>query len=476
MSLYLGTKKIATNGGTTGDTLPVGSIVDYNGEQIPENWEQIEETASIVINPTEPTAKDEVWLKKSNNILSFSGFETQDINGIVITNNRDGSLTLHGTSTSEVSLRISNVHSNLKPGKYTLTRNISGTGDKFTLILYGKNESVINIHNQTDNTSQINVSTDYAEYYLWLYIGSGKTFSNYILKPQLEEGIVATSFSEYDTKKTIYIKNGNDNYEEFISSNNLVKVSNEKPNTGEKIWIKKGKNLFNRNKCFSETAISTEDGKAFYFSERTSSDFIEVNSNSSYIISNNNTTLEVNVCQYDENKTFIKHTVAGLLLTSSTTKYIRFYASTSVMLGAVQLEQNTRITPYEEYIEPVIYVKNENEIYEKFIKEDNNLIHYHFTEQKIGYWIDNKSLYRKIWTFTDIISTPNLNLGINFDTIVKATFMGKQADGAWRAIPWLFEWEGGFCITADNHVWFQVGAEIGNISTGHLILEYTKKD
>lgn len=177
--------------------------------------DNIEESA-VVVSPTEPTTNEKVWIRKSNNILSFKDFETKTINGITITNNKDGSLTLNGTSTAEVSTRISNVMNSLKAGKYTLIRNASGTADNYTLILYGKNETAINIHNNASgNTSQININTDYAEFYLWLYIGTGKTFSNYILKPQLEAGEVATAFAPYETEKTIFVKNANGVFEEF---------------------------------------------------------------------------------------------------------------------------------------------------------------------------------------------------------------------------------------------------------------------
>lgn len=45
MALYLGRDKIAgfSTDSRIGDTLPVGAIIDYDGEEVPANWELVEE-------------------------------------------------------------------------------------------------------------------------------------------------------------------------------------------------------------------------------------------------------------------------------------------------------------------------------------------------------------------------------------------------------------------------------------------------
>ena len=53
MALYLGKDKIASNGTITGDTLPVGTIVEYDGTEVPVNWELVEDgniSEVIIIN------------------------------------------------------------------------------------------------------------------------------------------------------------------------------------------------------------------------------------------------------------------------------------------------------------------------------------------------------------------------------------------------------------------------------------------
>lgn len=45
MALYLGKDKIAgfSTDSKIGDTLPVGAIIDYDGEEVPANWELVED-------------------------------------------------------------------------------------------------------------------------------------------------------------------------------------------------------------------------------------------------------------------------------------------------------------------------------------------------------------------------------------------------------------------------------------------------
>lgn len=51
----------------TGDTLPVGTIVSFEGDEIPEGYEEvIGEEARVVISPTEPTTGEEVWIDDTN--------------------------------------------------------------------------------------------------------------------------------------------------------------------------------------------------------------------------------------------------------------------------------------------------------------------------------------------------------------------------------------------------------------------------
>lgn len=72
-------------------------------------------------------------------------------------------------------------------------------------------------------------------------------------------------------------------------------------------------------------------------------------------------------------------------------------------LDSIQITSGDTQLTYEAYIEPKIFVKNDNDIYEQFTdKQEEN---YSNQERIIGTWIDGKPLYTKVvsYTPTDII-------------------------------------------------------------------------
>ena len=51
----------------TGDTLPVGTIVEYDGDEVPPGYEEVPGVvASVVVSPTEPTTGEKVWIDDVN--------------------------------------------------------------------------------------------------------------------------------------------------------------------------------------------------------------------------------------------------------------------------------------------------------------------------------------------------------------------------------------------------------------------------
>lgn len=59
-------------------------------------------------------------------------------------------------------------------------------------------------------------------------------------------------------------------------------------------------------------------------------------------------------------------------------------------------------TAYKSYIKPQLYVRNSNGVYEEFTKKSEEA--YSTEEQKIGTWIEGKTLYRKV---VDLGNLPN---------------------------------------------------------------------
>lgn len=107
---------------------------------------------------------------------------------------------------------------------------------------------------------------------------------------------------------------------------------------------------------------------------------------------------------------------------------------------------------------------------------------YSTSEKAVGKWIDGKTVYRQVETFT---SVGTLNFNVSIDTLVYAYCIVHQSgveDSSWRTVPWLFNgvfssqgWAGGFFVKGNGETVFQIGEHLGHITYGHVIIEYTKK-
>lgn len=183
-----------------------------------------------------------------------------------------------------------------------------------------------------------------------------------------------------------------------------VYVGAEEPTTGEKVWFRKGKNHFN-GELKAGTFLNGVPNTEMSTTRIRNTEYIGVKNNTDYTISAKySKTLQINVMIYDEDKKFIKevgwNNVPYTFTTTDTTKYIMFALRessnaniTTKDITEIQLEQGSKATTYEAYIEQKIFVRNSNGAYEEFAKKSEEV--YSTEETKIGTWIDGKPLYRK---------------------------------------------------------------------------------
>lgn len=109
------------------------------------------------------------------------------------------------------------------------------------------------------------------------------------------------------------------------------------------------------------------------------------------------------------------------------------------------------------------------------------MANYSTTEQVVGTWIDDKPIYRQVFTQSNTNSISNA--ATNNDTIIKMECYIKRTDtNAWRPVPWVFvssnaygnaSWAGGFYFN-NNTIQFQLGSDLGTIDKLIFIIEYTK--
>lgn len=150
----------------------------------------------------------------------------------------------------------------------------------------------------------------------------------------------------------------------------------------EKVWLQKGKNLFN-GLLELGTLDNTGGFETAHAEAIRNVGYIKVKPNTTYTISNNNNYAQY-VYEYDENRSFIQYipnTESNFTFTTtSTTRYIKFRTKVSTVENDLttlfQIEQGENATEYEAYVEPVIYVKNDNGIYEEFIRKEEGITIY----------------------------------------------------------------------------------------------------
>ncbi len=150
------------------------------------------------------------------NLLNATAGSTTEEN-LIVTKNSDGSYTLNGTSKSSTWFYRLADNFTLPAGTYTLSNSNSNVGDN-TAIFYDDNYNFDRYNISTKTFSTTKTIKPY------IRVAANATFNNFIIKPMIEKGSQATTYSPYFTPIE------------------LCKLgSNE-----DKIFKTTGKNLFNK--------------------------------------------------------------------------------------------------------------------------------------------------------------------------------------------------------------------------------------
>ncbi len=147
-------------------------------------------------------------------------------------------------------------------------------------------------------------------------------------------------------------------------------------------------------------------------------------------------------------------------------------------MQSLQLEQNSQATSYEAYIEPQIFIKNSNEIYEEFIKKQEDI--YSTEEQVIGTWIDGKPLYRKTLSLTAPSTTSSTKIA-NFDKtfIIKNYYGNALIAASNQLLPINFYFTNEYNIATyvvnnSGEIYMKIGSAAYENQQVTLTIEYTK--
>lgn len=269
---------------------------------------------------------------------------------------------------------------------------------------------------------------------------------------------------------------------------NLVVVSATEPegNSREKVWIQQGKNLVDI--IFSQGSYNdtSEPARVYYYGN------YKVKAGTTYVL-HTNLSNEYQVAVGISNKAFPVDTIEDLIYDSGWNTGKTAITFTAIQdgylgVGCKKIGDYRSITPanissysFQLDIEPKIYVKNDDEVYEEFISKDN-LVNYSTQEQKIGTWINGKPIYRKL---IKIDAFPNASLSYvnhnieNIDEIIR--IYGKATDNTSELkttleLPYVNPLSesigiGIHCNT--SNITIRAGDDRSNYS-GYAIIEYTK--
>lgn len=288
--------------------------------------------------------------------------------------------------------------------------------------------------------------------------------------------------------------------EDFEESTGLSKaevyVGAEEPTTGEKVWFRKGKNYLDISKLKSRTTygITFEPTATGIKITGTAQDVyayggsvsVELKKGKTYMLYGNNAgnTFKLELRKGSTIITTIKTSGDKVTFTPSDNINIVTFVLEGISKGTtynyeinnLQIEQGSKNTSYEAYIEPKLSVRNSNGVYEEFAKKSEEV--YSTEEQRIGTWIDGKPLYRiikecdvsaKETQSNDISSIPYdtifINLGKSFN---------RWVDNSSASIVW---------NTSDNdkgNVWINYEKKLNILNSSNaarhywITLEYTK--
>lgn len=180
-------------------TAAANAVATECREFIDANALKINKTGAIVsANDVSPVEHDLKVSVASKNLLPYPYAQTtRTQNGITFTDNGDGSITINGTATSQTYFGVVATTSSLKLEKgktYTLSGFPTG---------YNISTAYLNIRNTTYEQhircsgDSVTFTAEYTDYYSQIYINSGVTLDNVVVRPQLEEGSTATEYTPY---------------------------------------------------------------------------------------------------------------------------------------------------------------------------------------------------------------------------------------------------------------------------------------
>ena len=170
----------------------LSSVAEPTNEDDAATKHYVDDSTSNFITGEEIDNRLEEFVKRKNIIPYPYLIASQEISGLTITDNGDGTITINGTSTEMVSLTIATV-SLVIGQEYSLSGCPKGSDGTYDTWALGLNTYKVDTGNGISFTSEVDVP----EMLVQIMIGSDITCDNLLFKPQLEKGLNITPYSPY---------------------------------------------------------------------------------------------------------------------------------------------------------------------------------------------------------------------------------------------------------------------------------------
>lgn len=450
-----------------GDNMPIGSIVEYNGTDIPDGWEILPGDANVYVGLEQPTEGQEIWVSPFENLydeetcLELSG-QFRDHN--------------HGTITSGP--YYNGIKIPVEPSTYYLSASNIDYGSWSNLCFFDENMTYISglAYNVEDKIVRTPANCAYVTIAL---LKSAKWFM----------------FSKIDSTTLIKTKQMDESYKDLIDS---VKMGLNPE--GAKIWLKSSDNILDLR---SFTQTSTKNGITIRYlgnvvevagtsTAQTQTGYLTINKRMdchSTLVSSpsgerSGVYIKVQVLRGSTRYYWDANGGACRLEEGDILEQIYFIVESGKTVKAhyqLKLERGWDYTPeYEGYIDNNIYIKNKQGFYEEYFSGGDI---YSTEEHKIGRWVNGKPIYRKCFTLDTRIALGNGHTKmttlaeqgiVDWEDITHISFTVKDdhsgyfSDGFYTD-----ETDASRCWVSSDWVMFLCGTTYGCGDTT-FIIEYTK--
>ena len=385
-----------------GDSMPIGSIIEYNGTDIPDGWEILPGDANVYIGAEEPTEGQEVWISPTSNLYN------PDTDIELISQFRD-----HNNGGIANSSFYNGIKIAVEPLSYYTTASNVDYGSWSNLCFFDANMNYLSgLPYNTEDKS--------------FYTPSNCAYITIALLKSSQWFVCERLFTNLQSRDEA------GNYNKLTDS-----ISAGLNPNGAKIWLRTSDNILNlqglyqnsgangitikfRNNTIEVSGTSTAYTQSGYLSFNRTMDS-HCTLTSSPMGERSGVFIKVQVLRGDTRYYWDANGGSCRLEKGDILEQIYFIIESGKTVNAhyqLKLERGWNYSPqYEEYTNNAIFVKNANGKYEEFCRNDSV---YDTREQRVGTWIDGKPLYQRTYVFTlgDGVRSANIDLNIdNLDTV-----------------------------------------------------------